>query len=194
MQTKLHINLTQGIIDVEGDVELVKAVYEDFKDRMVGHAAPPPPPAESPATPAADAGNGAAPKSKRPARKRKKAKLNDNEESIINPDAPKLDKSLDTSKLGAYFGEYKVGNHPERVLIFLKFLIEELGIENPNTDQVYTCYQAVNERIPKVFSQAFRDASGRKFGYIDYNSPTDVPITTVGDNYFKFDLKRKGAE
>ncbi len=194
MQTKLHINLTQGIIDVEGDVELVKAVYEDFKDRLTGHLMPAPPPVENPATPPADAGSGAAPKTRKRAPARKKVKANDGGESTVNPDAPQLDKSLDTSKLAAYFGQYKVGNHPERVLVFLKFLIDELGIEQPNTDQVYTCYEAVNARIPKVFSQAFRDASGRKFGYIDYNSPTDIPITTVGSNHFKFDLKKKDAE
>ncbi|MCV6576174.1 MAG: hypothetical protein OIF58_10615 [Cohaesibacter sp.] len=194
MQTKLHINLTQGIIDVEGDVELVKAVYEDFKDRLTGQVVYAPPLAEQPATPAPNAGNGAAPKTKKRAPTRRKPKTTEDGENTINPDAPQLDKSLDTSKLDAYFGQYKVGNHPERVLIFLKFLIDELGIESPNTDQVYTCYEAVNERIPKVFSQAFRDASGRKFGYIDYNSPTDIPITTVGSNYFKFDLKKKDAE
>lgn len=196
MQTKLHINLTQGIIDVEGDVELVKAVYDDFKDRLTGQHAHAAPLAEQPATPAPwpAAGNGAAPKTKKRAPTRRKAKTTENGENTINPDAPQLDKSLDTSKLAAYFGQYQVGNHPERVLIFLKFLRDELEIDSPNTDQVYTCYEAVNERIPKVFSQAFRDASGRKFGFIDYKSPTDMPITTAGSNYFKFKLKKKDSE
>jgi hypothetical protein len=55
-------------------------------------------------------------------------------------------------------------------------------------------FEKVNERVPKAFSQAFRDASGRKFGYIDYNSPTDIRLTTTGNNYFKFDLNRKATE
>ena len=35
MQTKLHINIHQGVIDVEGDVDLVKQVYADFKDHLL---------------------------------------------------------------------------------------------------------------------------------------------------------------
>lgn len=105
-----------------------------------------------------------------------------------------MDKHLDTLKLADFYGQFEVSNNPEKILVFLKFLTDELGIESPNTDQVYTCYVAVNERVPKVFSQAFRDASGRKFGYIDYNSPTDIQITINGSNYFNHDLKRKTVE
>lgn len=74
-------------------------------------------------------------------------------------------------------------------------MVDELDIEAPNTDQFYTCFEKVKERIPKAFSQAFRDTSGKKFGFIDYNSSTDIRVTTIGNNYFNFDLKRKaGAE
>ena len=85
-------------------------------------------------------------------------------------------------------------NHSERILVFLKFMTDELKVAAPNTDQFYTCYERVDERVPKVFSQAFRNASGRDFGYIDYNSATDIQVTTVGNNHFKFDLKKKAPE
>jgi hypothetical protein len=39
MPTKLHINLQQGIIDVEGETDLVKEVYADFKDHLLKKAA-----------------------------------------------------------------------------------------------------------------------------------------------------------
>ena len=194
MQTKLHINLVQGIIDVEGDVDLVKAVYEDFKDRISGHVPPVQAPVERPSEQSGNGGSISAAKPKRRASSKKKVNSVEDGGIAINPDAPQLDKSLDTSRLSEYFGRYDAGNHPERVLIFLKFLIDELGIEEPNNDQVYTCYEAADQRIPKVFSQAFRDASGRKFGYVDYNSPVSIPLTTVGINHFKFGLKKKDAE
>jgi hypothetical protein len=44
LQNKLHINLTQGIIDVEGDADLVRAIYEDFKDRLTEHISAKQPP------------------------------------------------------------------------------------------------------------------------------------------------------
>ena len=72
VQTKLHINLTQGIIDVEGDVELVKAVSEDFKKRLGEYSVPALPPAEQPAAPAASIDGSAAAKPKRRKASRKK--------------------------------------------------------------------------------------------------------------------------
>ena len=105
-----------------------------------------------------------------------------------------MDKRIDTSSLKAFYSQFKAKNNSERILIFLKFLTENLEIESPNTDQVYTCYEAVNERVPTAFRQAFHDASGRKFGYIDYNSPTSIGITTIGNNHFKHDIKKIGDE
>ncbi len=105
-----------------------------------------------------------------------------------------MDKDLDTSGLSAFYGQFQAKNHPEKILIFLKFLEEESGIESPNTDQVYTCYEVSNERVPKAFAQAFHDASGRKFGFIDYTSPTELSVTVLGNNHFKHDLKRKSTE
>lgn len=199
MQTKLHINISQGIIDVEGDPDLVREVYADFKVQLLSVAKTPAPPAATPASPAAAVEPpandlGGKPKGKRRPVQRKRAGGGDGEGPTVLADSPKLDKSLDTSALVAFYGRFEAKNHPEKVLVFLKFLTDELGIESPNTDQVYTCYEQVDERIPKVFPQAFRDASGRKFGFIDYSSPTDIRVTIVGNNYFKFNLKKKKAE
>ncbi|MCR9087553.1 MAG: hypothetical protein NXH97_12515 [Rhodobacteraceae bacterium] len=192
MTAKLHINLTQGIIDVEGDAELVKSVYDDFKDRLSAQSTRPTTHENPTDQDGTEANKPAKPKPR--ARARKPAKSSGEDGPKISADAPQLDKNLDTSGLANFFGQFEPSNNAEKILIFLKFLVDELGIEQPNTDQVFTCYEAANERVPKVFSQAFRDASGKKFGYIQYNSSTDVQVTTIGNNHFKFDLKKKSAE
>lgn len=190
MHAKLHINISQGVVDVEGDLDLVREVYVDFKDKLLnGMDSSSPQAAED--MDIAESETEIKPKRRRAVRKKAATKESG---SSIRADLPKMDKTLDTSGLATFYGQFVAKNHPERVLIFLKFLIDELGIESPNTDQVYTCYLAENERVPKVFSQTFRDASGRKFGYIDYKSPTELVVTTVGNNYFKLDLKKKVAE
>lgn len=201
MTTKLHIDVSQGIISIEGDPEFVREVYRDLKAQLldsVTFVAPknvstlsrsPPDPIEN----ASRGGEGVKPRAKRRVASKKKSKGEEIGSDVI-ADSPKLDKNLDTSGLPAFYSRFEVKNHPQKVLVFLKFLTDELGIDDPNTDQFYTCYEKVNERVPKVFSQAFRDASGRKFGYIDYNSPTDIKVTTVGNNFFKFDLKKKIPE
>ena len=194
MTTKLHINISQGIIDVEGDPELVRAIYDDFKEQLLAGGTVQPPPVEEGNEAGTSEENGRARgKGKRRPPIKKRTSGDDAGPSII-ADAPKLDKNLDTSGLVAFYERYEATNNPQKILVFLKFMNDELGIENPNTDQFYTCFEKVNARVPKVFSQAFRDASGRNFGFIDYNSPTDIKITTVGSNYFKFDLKKKASE
>ena len=199
MTTKLHINISQGIIDVEGDPDLVRAIYDDFKHQLLDAVKRVPPASAAPAPAPAPAENGesaseASGKSKPKRRTAAKKKANGDENaSGVVADSPKLDKYLDTSGLGPFYGKYAPKNNAEKILIFLKFIVDELSIESPNTDQVYTCFKATGDKIPKAFAQAFYDTSS-KLGYIDFRSPTDLPITIAGDNHFNHSLKKKGAE
>ena len=193
MQIKLHINITEGVIDVEGDSDLVRQVYSDFKERLLkGLADVPTPKSES-----GQAASGRAARSRRTGSSKNSSsgrKAASEDGSSVSADAPKLDKDLDTSTLAAFYRDIEARNHPEKILVFLTFLTEKLEIGAPNTDQVYTCYKAAGERLPKAFGQAFRDTSGSRFGYINYKSPTDLTITLNGQNHFKLDIKRKSAE
>ena len=198
MTTKLHIDISHGIIDVEGDPELVREVYADFKMRLLSSVKfSQPEPAAAPA--ATHAGNGieiapAATKQKTKRRVASKKKANGDEGgSGVIADSPKLDKNLDTSGLGLFYGQFAPKNNPEKILIFLKFMAESLHIENPNTDQVYTCFKATGDKIPRAFAQAFYDTSS-KLGYIDFRSSIELPITIAGDNHFNHTLKKKPAE
>lgn len=187
MTTKLHINLSQGIIDIEGEPELVKEVYSDFKSRLLEAAANPLESFES-----ASSTNNNDAESSKPKRKRRgstKRKSNGEQDSTgVSSDLPKLDKNLDTTSLPDFYAGYTAKNHPEKILTFLKFLTDVAGVVNPNSDQVFTCYKAVNEKIPIAFAQAFRDTSAK--GYIDLKSSTDMPVTIAGDNHFNFKMKK----
>ena len=199
MTTKLHINISQGIVDVEGDPDLVRAIYDDFKDQLLEAVKRAPPASAAPAPAPPPIGNSEsaseAPGKSKPKRRaptKKKANGDENASGVV-ADSPKLDKNLDTSGLGAFYGKYAPKNNAEKILIFLKFMVDELSIESPNTDQVYTCFKATGDKIPKAFAQAFYDTSS-KLGYIDFRSSTDLPITIAGDNHFNHSLKKKGAE
>ena len=198
MTTKLHIDISQGILDIEGDPELVREIYADFKIHLLSGAkfSLPAAAAAPTATPVGNAEEAAPPapkhKTKRRVAAKKKASGDEGGSGVI-ADSPKLDKNLDTSGLGAFYGQFTPKNNAEKVLIFLKFLTESLRIESPNTDQVYTCFKATGDKIPKAFAQAFYDTSS-KLGYIDFRSPTDFPITISGDNHFNHKLKKKPAE
>ncbi|MCQ8780879.1 hypothetical protein [Mangrovibrevibacter kandeliae] len=197
MTTKLRIDISQGLIDIEGDPELVREIYADFKTHLLGvNYARPAPPAQSGAAAGADKDEQPPPVSKSRAKRRppvKKKTNGDESGSGVLADSPKLDKNLDTSALGAFYGQFKPKNNSEKILIFLKFLTDSLQIERPNTDQVYTCFKAMGEKIPKAFAQAFYDTSSR-LGYIDFMSSTDISITISGDNHFNHSMKQKAAE
>lgn len=197
MTTKLRIDVSQGLIDIEGDPELVREIYADFKTHLLSGVrfAQPAPPAVPGAAAGADTDDQTPPpKSRAKRRPAAKKKTNGDERgSEVVADSPKLDKSLDTSGLGAFYGQFAPKNNAEKILIFLKFITDSLQIKSPNTDQVYTCFKATGEKIPRAFAQAFYDTSS-KFGYIDFRSPTNIPIMIAGDNHFNHTLKRKSAE
>ena len=192
MTAKLHINISQGVLDIEGDPDLVREIYGDFKDRLLNKAAfayslsNPAPPA-TPMDEGVENGGARKPKAKRRVVSRKKMESDEGGSGVLS-DSPKLDKNLDTSSLGDFYSRFKPKNASEKILIFLKYITEEVGNEHPNTDQVFTCFKKAGERIPTAFKQAFHDTSSRH-GYIDFNSATDIPITIAGDNHFNDMLK-----
>jgi len=190
LTVKLHINLSQGLIEVEGDADLVREIYKDFKDQLATGA---PKPNTAQAAAQAHAEPQEKPKAKRRAPAKKK---NDSAENAsgIDSNAPKLDKNIDTSGLAAFYGQYKPKNNAEKILIFSKYLSDELGIEEPNTDQIYTLFKKAGDKIPKAFAQAFHD-TGNKHGFIDFDGPAaTIKVTIAGDNYFNHDLKKEAAE
>lgn len=192
MQSKLHIDLSQGLVQVEGEADLVREIYRDLKDHLLSGTPPAGPPERRKAS-GAEAAESAGEFESKPKSKRRSAarKKNDGEgnSSAVSTDAPKLDKNLDTSKLAAFYGRFAPKNNADKILIFLKYITEELGVEGPNTDQVYTCYKKTGEKIPKAYAQAFYDTS-TKHGFIDFRSATDIAITIAGDNHFNHDLPK----
>ena len=190
MHAKLYINISERVVEVEGDPEFVREVYADFKDRLLNGLDNTP---ENPIL------NGSSVKIKKssPNRKKrspaKKAVQADSNDSGINADKPKPDENLDTSELGDFFAQFEPKNNSEKILIYLKFITEKLGISSPNINQVFTCFKATGEKIPNAFRQSFYNTSSRE-GYIDYKSATDISITIAGENHFNHGLKRKAAE
>jgi len=197
LTAKLHIDMSQGVINIEGDPDLVREIYKDFKDYLAT-GVPRPSPSQAHVQPPQHAPAGHAepevkPKAKPRGASKRKIDVTDNG-SGINPNAPKLDKNIDTSGLAAFYGQYYPKNNSEKILIFLKYLSEKLGLEEANTDQIYTLFKKSGEKIPKAFAQAFHDA-GSKHGFIDFNGAAGtIKVTIVGENHFNHDLKKKAAE
>ncbi len=180
MTAKLHIDLKQGLIDIEGDPALVEKIYNDFKDRL--------------SQPIAEAGEAGASetgaKQKRRSSPRKRTDSDDG--SSIDPDNPRV-LDLELSGLPGFYARYKPKGHAEKLLIFAAFLVDEMKINDPNTDHFYSCYRFIDEKSPNAFAQAFRDAANRQ-GYLAYNSPSEISITHKGRNHLLHSVEKADDE
>ncbi len=199
--SKLHINIHQGIVDVEGDNDLVLRVYEDFRDILLKlpknveediSSQVPNGPLDNPDDVSRTEKNGSRAKKRS---RRTAAPLNSGQSSAKSPSItgyqPSLDKGLDTSKLANFLAAYEPKNNPEFILIFAQFLLEKQAIEKCTMDQIYSCFSATKTKFPKAFGQSFIDTRGNSYGYIDFTSPEDITVTMVGQNHLNHTIKKK---
>jgi hypothetical protein len=182
MTAKLNIDLKQGLLHVEGTEEFVRAIYDDFKTQLTAAATastPPPPQRQEPKS----SGKGEI--------KRTASKANGKRTDF----EPTFNRDLDTAKLAAFYNQYELSNHAEKILVFCMFLKDVLKQETITGSDIFTCYSAIKAetKTPKAFAQALRDAHGKSH-YIEVRSWDDIVVPISGSNFFNHDIKRKGIE
>lgn len=191
--TKIHINLSQGLIEVEGEEEFVKSVYGDLKEVIAKKLS------SSKAAETAHNSDEAVTeessnKSKTPKRRSSKKSSETTRSKTQAGYAPKLDASLPIADLDDFYSPYDPSNQSERILIFCKYIQSVTENDLCTVDQIYTCYSALKEKHPIDYMQAMRDARKRAYGYVTYTTPEDVKVTLIGENFFNKKLKRKPGQ
>lgn len=189
---KLHINIQQGLVDVEGDENFVRSVYEDFREYFATAKAQSHSPSKTP-----DLENSqdvTAPKSSSKSNsgkgRGKRNRVSEGQRSGWGGYTPQQSKEPDLDGLREFFSQYTTRSHAEKILIFVRFLSDEKGITPCSADQVFTCYRVLREKMPNAFIQAFRDTAS-KHGWINISSgPNSIETTIVGNNYFEHDLTK----
>ena len=187
--SKLRIDLSQGIVEVEGSDTFVMTVYTDFKDRLnfaEKKQAPPSPPAASPAASDETKGSKSAASSNGATKTRKKQRES---QSIV--------KDLDLSKgksgrLKDFYEGYAVKSNLERNLVFVYYMQHELELTGITDDHVYTCYRNVGVKLPGALRQSLLDTSSRN-GWIDTSDMKNIRTATPGVNHLEHDLPKAGA-
>jgi hypothetical protein len=198
---KLHINLIQGILDVEGDVEFVREVYRDYREGLIYKPLDPPADMGSTAENGGDVGETAASiggsKENDGARRRRRSSANKAPKesgSGISSYKPMLVGDLDTKEIKKFLGDYEPKNHYDNIVLFTLYL-ESKGISPASFNQIYTCYRDAQIKTPVAFAQAFIDARGNKKGFIEFNDPSNVTLTERGRNHGLFGgIKKKVSE
>jgi hypothetical protein len=202
---KLRIDLSLGLIEVEGSEAFILELYSDFKERIshpaplaiqsskavIGEssdsvepetletykaaAAPKASPAPNVATKTA-ATNGA----RKPKRSRK--------------EEPKLltDLDLNQGKLGRlkeFHAKYAPKTNMEQNVIFTYFLKDGLGLDEISEDHLFTCYRTVGIKIPKALRQSVLDTAQTR-GWVDTDATGLIRLTTVGRNHIEHDIAK----
>jgi hypothetical protein len=213
MTTKLRIDLTQGILEVEGSETFVKAIYRDFKAQFIQ--------GESSGEDELE------PQTKRRRRRttRSKAKADSNKpapaEAAAPPSAPKpeippatpeaplpapkvteasptysrvkdldLAATADHPSLGEFMDSKLPITNEERNLVFMYYLQHMLNLESISIDHIYTCYREVKIRAPLNLEQSLQTTANQK-GWIGSGDNGDLAVTPEGKLYVEKQLPKK---
>lgn len=193
MTTRLKIDLSLGTVEVDGDDAFVRAVYADFKDRLLSVTPSAPvhkthelkqkeKPAGAPTVRAKEKSGGA---------KKKKTSGGSATGSFV--------KDLDLSgggkieRLKDFYAKYNVTSNFERNLIFVYYLQHKVEQPNITIDHVFTCYREVGVKVPKALQQSLWDTTNRR-GWLDTSDANDLKVTVPGMNYLEHDMPKASAE
>jgi hypothetical protein len=193
MNARLAINLREGIVEAEGTEEFVRAIYQDFKERVSKPIVLTPPVPEQLEDHSEKLEGGNAKVVARRKSQRRTANSGDGKPRAADY-KPSFKSDLDLSALDSYYAKCAPATHSEKILVFATFLRDQLKMAQCTADDIYTCYFTFRDRTetPKAFLQAFRDAQS-KTHYIDYVSPEEIRVTIAGNNFFNQTLSKRAA-
>lgn len=180
MDVRLRIDVGQGVVEVEGPQSFVESVYTDFKSGLLSRA-----------------GDGKTPRSS-PPRTGEKAPPRKTTRSKGPREGHAIVKDLDLVQKGQrpglkdFYTQYVTRNYQERNVLFVFYLQRHAELDYVTADHVYTCYKALNLRVPTALNQSLWDTASRK-GWIDTTSLEDIKLSTAGENYVEHDAPKAGA-
>jgi hypothetical protein len=210
MTTKLKIDLTQGILEVEGSETFVKSIYKDFKAQFIqgevaeeeaetatrrrrsrktrvraedGKAGPALQPGPQAAEPVVEPAVSAEPT---PAFK---------VPTVAGPSYTRI-KELDLSATTNHpslveFMDSKLPiTNEERNLVFLYYLQYLLDLNTITMDHVYTCYREVKIRAPLNLEHSLRATANQK-NWIRADDDSNFAVTPDGKLYVEKQLPKR---
>lgn len=184
--TKIRINLVEGLVEAEGSEAFVAGIYADFKQRLQELQK-----AKHKETDPLKKDNVVV---SPPAERTRKGK------SSSAAEMPKIDKNLNLKaqdgkpSLRDFYAKYLPGSFLEKNLVFCYYLQQLLEISPINVDHVFTCYRDIKElKVPTALAQSLKDTARYK-GWLDTSSLDDIKVPTAGTNFLEQDMNKAGAE
>ena len=98
----------------------------------------------------------------------------------------------DKQHLKAFYAEKKPQDQMEQLAVIVFYLAKILEVQSIGANHLYTCFNEVEERVPKNILQSVNNTKARR-GWLDAVDPFNIRITTGGENLVKHDLPKKPA-
>jgi len=188
---KLRIDISLGQLEVEGSDQLVREIYADFKNQLVGSRSSPSDrestASKKPPLPESDVDS---PGQKSPGKK--KASSGSAQPSMVK-DLDLSGKAKKVERLKDFHASFTIGSNLERNLVFMYYLQHKIEISPITPDHVFTCYRDVGVKVPTALVQSLRDSANRR-GWLDTANTNDLKVTTPGMNYLEHDLPKAKAD
>lgn len=183
MDSKLKINIQEGILEVEGSEKFVKEIYDDFKDKLQSPTYTSPSQAVKGPTPSVT-----------PTLSSPKPKAKKSPKTTKPSSAGTLLTSLNLrppgkTSLKDYVTQFKKPTSEEKILIFIYYLKEELKEDNLTLDHIFTCLREIGDKIPTYLKQVVTNVKNNK-GWIDTTNWESLTFTTQGMNHIEHDIER----
>jgi hypothetical protein len=191
---KLRIDLSQGLIEVEGSESFILELYGDFKDRFSGMSLPTGATTEMTqvlSTPIPVEEVSVAKATQKPSQSgaRSKPKRPSKEEPKLLPDLDLTQGVL--GRLKEFHARYVIKTNYEHNLVFVYYLKEGLGLDEVSEDHLFTCYRSVQVKIPGALRQSILETKGKGWLAVDAGL---IRLTTVGRNHVDFDLTKAAVK
>ncbi len=186
--TKLRIEISGGVLEVEGEESFVREVYKDYKESLLQSH-------EIGGEKEAIVRNA----TEQIPRKKVGGKKKTSNKKTKRKESYKLLGNLDLSSknggisLKDFYESKAPSNAMEKNVVFVYYLQKKANLKDVGVNHIYTCYKNVDTKVPIALRQSLFDTSHRK-GWFDTESIDDITISTAGENYIEHELSAKSAK
>jgi hypothetical protein len=175
-----------GTLEVEGEEEFVKSVYEQFKEELartrLGTAVK--------GTPAGQLIEGEADGQRKGKTAEKTGKKSSSKRAKTSFSIVKdldLSDKTNSESLRAFYASKAPTTAMECNAVFVYYLQQIAKVQPITLDRIYSCYKDVSIKYPNALRQSVADTSSRR-GWLDTKSFDDIRLATPGENFVEHDL------
>jgi hypothetical protein len=192
--TKLVINLMEGIVEVEGTEDFVRFIYQDFKENLSKQVI---------IRPAASLPLQREPEQRLLAKEdkelpkktaevpRKPAASGEKKKSGSGAYKPTFNSKINLTGVETFYDELKPENNSECIVVFAAFLRDRVQMSKCSANDLFTCFFTLKSKtkIPTDMPQAIKNAKHRTH-FIEYETIESIEITSAGDNWLEAQAKK----